>query len=355
MLAVRFHYGGEFFFDGNKMHYHGGSEGLSYIERDLISLPEITGHLKDHGVDVDGVLLHWLRPSTDLGDGLRVLHDDSVCLAMSDHIKGSGVAEVFVESTKVQLETPDEDSSDEVQYIGENRISAIQPAPIKIEECQQPQISSKVGESDSSSDSEYLPGGFCSSEDDDEAKEIEKKFKEFKVKCKAQELKSLDDVVYTSASQTEIAQPDLELIEGCDLVDGNSTPYADSSGGEDESFEECSGEEVIGKEENFDRFDRKADIPDFSLGTKFSGKKEFKEAIVKYGLATRRVLKFIKDEGDRVRVICDWPMCPWVCLLKKTSLADSWLVTSLKDEHTCPQRRQLVINKFRSHCAIFTC
>ena len=224
MLAVRFHYGGEFFFDGNKMHYHGGSEGLSYIERDLISLPEITGHLKDHGVDVDGVLLHWLRPGTDLGDGLRVLHDDSVCLAMSDHIKGSGVAEVFVESTKVQLETPDEDSSDEVQYIGENRISAIQPAPIKIEECQQPQISSKVGESDSSSDSEYLPGGFCSSEDDDEAKEIEKKFKEFKVKCKAQELKSLDDVVYTSASQTEIAQPDLELIEGCDLVDGNSTP-----------------------------------------------------------------------------------------------------------------------------------
>ena len=168
---------------------------------------------------------------------------------------------------------------------------------------------------------------------------LKKKFKEFKVKCKAQELKSLDDVVYTSASQTEIAQPDLELIEGCDLVDGNSTPYADSSGGEDESFEECSGEEVIGKEENFDRFDRKADIPDFSLGTKFSGKKEFKEAIVKYGLATSRVLKFIKDERDRVRVICDWPMCPWVCLLKKTSLADSWLMTSLKDEHTCPQRR----------------
>jgi len=34
---------------------------------------------------------------------------------------------------------------------------------------------------------------------------LKKKFKEFKVKCKAQELKSLDDVAYTSASQTEIA------------------------------------------------------------------------------------------------------------------------------------------------------
>jgi len=34
---------------------------------------------------------------------------------------------------------------------------------------------------------------------------LKKQFKEFKVKCKAQELKSLDDVVYTSTSQTEIA------------------------------------------------------------------------------------------------------------------------------------------------------
>ena len=72
---------------------------------------------------------------------------------------------------------------------------------------------------------------------------------------------------------------------------------------------------------------------------KFNGKKEFKDAIIKYGIAERKVIKFIKDEGDRIRAKCDWPMCPWVCLLKKTSLAESWLVTSFNDEHTCPKRR----------------
>ena len=47
-LAVRFHFGGEFINDGKVLHYCGGKEGISTIERDKISLPEITGHLKDH-------------------------------------------------------------------------------------------------------------------------------------------------------------------------------------------------------------------------------------------------------------------------------------------------------------------
>lgn len=70
---------------------------------------------------------------------------------------------------------------------------------------------------------------------------------------------------------------------------------------------------------------------------KFSYKKEFKVAIIDYGITAMNVMKFIKDEENRVRAICDWPLCPWVCLLKKTTLPASWLVTSLNDEHTCPQ------------------
>uniref|UniRef100_A0A0A9HK09 PB1-like domain-containing protein n=1 Tax=Arundo donax TaxID=35708 RepID=A0A0A9HK09_ARUDO len=82
-LAIRFRYGGEFLFDGNKMHYVGGAEGISHIERDLISLPEIVDHLKDHGVDVEGILLHWLLPGKGLDNGLTVLNDDKVCQYMS--------------------------------------------------------------------------------------------------------------------------------------------------------------------------------------------------------------------------------------------------------------------------------
>lgn len=167
-LAVRFHYGGEFYFDGKRMHYLGGSERLSYIDRDLISLPEIVGHLKDHGVVGDDVLLHWLCPGKNLDDGLTVLHDDNVCLTMSQCVQGSEIADVFVESMAMQLEANtggdmsegvgnemtghmggkqlidiDACSSDEVEFIGENLLTPIQVAPVKIEQCQQIQLFTK--------------------------------------------------------------------------------------------------------------------------------------------------------------------------------------------------------------------
>ena len=58
ILPVRFHFDGEFINDGDKLHYFGGSEGMSYIDRDKVSLPELVGHLKDHCVVLDGSLLH---------------------------------------------------------------------------------------------------------------------------------------------------------------------------------------------------------------------------------------------------------------------------------------------------------
>lgn len=47
-LAIRFHYNSEFIDDGKRLHYYGGSEGMSYIEHDRMSVPEVKGHLKDH-------------------------------------------------------------------------------------------------------------------------------------------------------------------------------------------------------------------------------------------------------------------------------------------------------------------
>ena len=78
---------------------------------------------------------------------------------------------------------------------------------------------------------------------------------------------------------------------------------------------------------------------------KFSGKKEFKEAIIKYCLANRKVIRFIKDEPTRVRAKCDWQHCPWVCLCSKNSRTDSWQIATFIDQHTCPPRMD---NKRRS-------
>jgi len=44
-LAVRFHFGGSFQSIDGLILYVGGDIGMSYIELDKISLPEIKGHL----------------------------------------------------------------------------------------------------------------------------------------------------------------------------------------------------------------------------------------------------------------------------------------------------------------------
>ena len=96
-LPVRFHFNGEFLNDGKKVHYCGGRDAMSYIDRDKLSLPEIVGHLHDHCEVKEGTLLHWLFPGKDLSTGLRVLVDDKACQCMSDSIVEGGVAEVYVE------------------------------------------------------------------------------------------------------------------------------------------------------------------------------------------------------------------------------------------------------------------
>jgi len=72
---------------------------------------------------------------------------------------------------------------------------------------------------------------------------------------------------------------------------------------------------------------------------KFRSKKQFKKAIIRYGLAERKVINFIKDDPKRVRAKCDWRHCPWVCLLSNNSRSESWQIVTFEDYHTCPPRR----------------
>lgn len=101
MLVVRFHLKGVFVLDGKEKKYCGGSEALSYIDRDKVSLPELFGHLRDHCNVLAGTLLHWLFPRKDLHTGLRALSNDQACKVMCDCIGELEVAEVYVEEPEI--------------------------------------------------------------------------------------------------------------------------------------------------------------------------------------------------------------------------------------------------------------
>lgn len=341
-IAVRFHFLGHFISHGTKVDYVGGSEAMSYIDRDKLSLPEVVGHLKDHYNVEEGSLLHWLFPGKDMSSGLRVLLDDGVCQYMSQCVTEGGVADVYVEhgsGTKVANENSNDS---DVQVIGSKEVS-LSPTfgAVEVSGSKKLELSAKdnvsamsqveVLQVTSSDDSDYLPGDNSSSEVDDEVEQIVKKFKEYKKKCKSGEIANLDDDVCSGKGAAN--SPD-----GLGIDDGDETPYEDSSEAE-ESYESGSDEGSVRQVSQFPRYKSTGHRAEFCLGTKFSNKIDFKEAVRLYALQQRKVINFVKDEGYRVRAKCDWPSCPWVCLLSTNSRTDSWQIASFTDEHNCPSRR----------------
>ena len=128
ILPVKLHYNGEFIHAGKKLQYCGGSEAMSYIDRDKVSLPEVVGHLKDHYVVMDGKLLHWLVTGKDLTTGLRAMVDDKICLEMESTTEEGFVAEIYLEAATMQdlsddervaCEDDDEDSDYENEFEAE--------------------------------------------------------------------------------------------------------------------------------------------------------------------------------------------------------------------------------------------
>jgi alpha-galactosidase len=150
------------------------------------------------------------------------------------------------------------------------------------------------------------------------------------MKLRSGQIATLDDVELDSKTPKEAeTQVDSE---------GYATPYADSD--DEESVEEIGSDgELRKKKEHYKRFKSSEEVPKFELGMKFSGKKEFKEAIITYCLHERNVVNFIKDEPTRVRAKCDWQHYPWVCLCSKNSRTSSWQIATFIDDHSCPPRR----------------
>ena len=151
--------------------------------------------------------------------------------------------------------------------------------------------------SDESEDSDYMPGDASSSEEDDEAAEIMRRFKTFKKKQKKGEMAKIDDVVLGNQSpKAGVSEAESE---------GYGTPHCDLD--DEDSFEEIDSDgEVRKKKDHYRRFNCSDDVPKFELGMKFSGKKEFKDAVIRYCLHERKVVIFIKDISIRVRAKCDW-------------------------------------------------
>ena len=344
---VRFHYGGEFLTVGGHLQYFGGSTGMSAIDVDKLSLTEIEGHLAYH-MAMDGrVQLHWLYPGMGLGEGLRLLHDDNACCEIPKHIGDGGVADIYVEVPAVQyakdsdweLEFSEADDEQEEIYVDvpSSMPTNVETTPEKQRdkdlfsfrqfykspskcpaEKGKEHASKLEGDSSESSDVDWVPKDLDSSGDDDETQQLRQFAKQIKkdIKCKKT----------GGGLEAEV-----------DNLEDDGSPYFNSS--DEYSYEEGSDGETIRWRSTENRYDSKAHVPMFALGMAFRSSRQFKKALVRYGLTTHRHLLFPKDEKNKVRAICSWKGCKWLIYGSKTSRSEWFKVVTFVDEHCCPPRR----------------
>jgi alpha-galactosidase len=98
-----------------------------------------------------------------------------------------------------------------------------------------------------------------------------------------------------------------KLVGDEDVSD--NTSYAESSDFED-SFDEVGSEgQVVMRPSRYRRFKETEGMPEFSLGMKFGSKQEFRQAMIRYGLAAKKVIKFSKNDSVRFVAVCTWKTC----------------------------------------------
>jgi hypothetical protein len=237
---------------------------------------------------------------------------------MAKHFTNGAVADIYVEVVSVdQCEAAVGDEVNNVQSLEKMKKRKISVICDDVPTCE---------DNDTSDEDYQQPAEDNNSADDEEAEQFKKFAKDIKRDIRANKLG-------VKARQIKGTSADAKVD---DLQDVGS-PYYDSS--DDYSYEEDSEGETQRWKSVENKFDSSAPVPVFSLGMAFISSRQFKKALVKYGLKTHRHLLFPKDEKNRVRATCSWQRCKWLIYGSKTSRSEWFKVVTFVDKHCCPPMR----------------
>ncbi|KAM0900630.1 hypothetical protein ACQ4PT_020472 [Festuca glaucescens] len=188
-----------------------------------------------------------------------------------------------------------------------------------------------------SSDSDYEAVHEVDSEDssanDDEAICYRQQALELKNRVKRKMLG--EEEVKTTKVPEEFIVPEnlkLEQDDGSECFDSEDELSYD---------EDSDGEGNVRRRRTKHRvYDESADVKEFELGQAFHDSREFKQAVVNYGLKNFHHILFPKDERNRVSAICSSPTCKWIIYGSLVPNRSQWFTVGVYNNvHTCIPRR----------------
>ncbi|KAL3746914.1 hypothetical protein ACJRO7_015795 [Eucalyptus globulus] len=134
------------------------------------------------------------------------------------------------------------------------------------------------------------------------------------------------------------SQP-LDVDNAVDLVAGYETEYYETDANESlGSDTEVGDDDFTRRRSRFPRYDPNCVVPEFTVAMAFDSSRQFKDALIKYSVAERREIKFIKNEKKVVRAKCANESCPWKIYGSIDARSGSFHVKTYHSEHTCSIR-----------------
>jgi len=350
VLTVRFHFNGDFVLDGSQMQYCNGDLGVSHIDKDKLSIPELNGHLLDHTTFQRSVRMYWLPVGAKLNSGMRLLVDDKSCMDLLDEIGSAGVVDIYTERNELDMSA---NEGTETQYSDEdvfalfrdenimdlneqegNQSAALDENIMYLEALTTREDDQNDGKVDQQAEnekeesgSEFDATGFTSDEDD-EVREIRNKYKEFMSTARKGGDIALDDPIYLDVPGGSDVNNIGEASEG-----GDGIAYFDSD--HDASYDEDSDGVSRRRNCRFPIFDSHAETPHFAVDMCFRGRDQLKDAIERYALKMKVNIRYPKNDKQRLRAVCMWKGCPWVLHASYNSRTDWFQIVTYNPNHAC--------------------
>ncbi|KAM0916359.1 hypothetical protein ACQ4PT_010238 [Festuca glaucescens] len=416
-LCVRFHVRGRMEYDGKEWNYIGGKSGCSSVPITNLSIEALKRHLHDYIAisheDLEETTLSWrliekernlnfmcslvdstnvinmVRHVNRVADGyvdIFAVSPERTAFASSDEEGGfeeqGAVTKEQKEAEKVEHERQLEflqiklEHAHQVEYeqaegrqieqLDQQLLNQFVPnvarkmpvvrAPMNLQDKGkgiQIEIAHEGVDADDRSDSDYenvheVDSG-DSSADDDEAIFYRKYVEELKESVRRQMLGEDRAKVKEEFIVPENIKEEQE--EGSECFDTD----------DDLSFDEDSDGEVRTRKTKHRVYDESAQVKEFEVGQSFTDSRQFKQALINYGLKEHHHLRFPKDERTRVLAECSWVGCPWSIygsLVPNREIKDnpSWRIDKMQEavledlladvsESKCKRAKKIVMDK----------
>ncbi|KAK3041474.1 hypothetical protein RJ639_000451 [Escallonia herrerae] len=391
--TIKFHHGGDFNSISDNLQYVGGK--IAYIDNldpDEISVIEIHEMLKQIYVQ-PYIAAYYLKPNKQMKDGIQILLDDQDAYNMCTcNLQDSRIALVYVDHCGGVLDEAEEvlvlsssqteqgvdntqhhESVDRVHGVGANARESVNGvhgvganADASVDE-----VHGVGANADASVDRVH---GVWSNAHESRANVDASVDGVHGVGANANESVNglargvgaigVKNVEEDSDSGSDFHDAEITIDDEIDdaMFNENIDTFVESSelGGvskENDPTEDCSDEtedcesdelrSLNGSEEdnwpsNYEVFDNSAldfidakhiKDPNFNVGTIFSSKSEFKEAVHMHGVKYGKVICFGKSEEKKIKAVCK--ECPWFVYASVRQNDTTWQIKSVQKEHTC--------------------